>query len=54
MLPQQSFRARLQRTGKVAEEYRDLTGPRWGPRLATCINAAHYMEHQLREPEVGT
>ncbi|GAB4820726.1 hypothetical protein N2152v2_007772 [Parachlorella kessleri] len=46
-----SFRERLGRQLAVAEGYRDMLSETWLPRVASAICAAHYVEHQLRDPQ---
>jgi hypothetical protein len=40
---------RLQRLAKTAEDFRDLTGSTWAPKLGAYVCAAHFLEHHLRE-----
>lgn len=40
---------RLQRLAKTAEDFRDLTGATWAPKVGAYVCAAHFLEHHLRE-----
>ncbi len=44
----QGFRGRMSRIVQSGEDFRDMAGTVWLPRVAACICAAHHMEHQLR------
>lgn len=51
-VPKEALRAVLARLGRAAQhaaEYRDLAGPKWAPRIASYVSAAHHVEHALRE-----
>ncbi len=40
---------RMLRILKQAEIFNELTSADWAPKICACLNAAHYLEHQLRE-----
>lgn len=40
---------RMLRILKQAEIFNDLTSADWAPKICACLNAAHYLEHALRE-----
>lgn len=46
-----AFRQRLSSLLAQAEQFRGLLGDTWLPRVGAAICAAHYLEHQLREPQ---
>lgn len=46
-----AFRQRLSNLLAQAEQFRGLLGDTWLPRVGAAICAAHYLEHQLREPQ---
>jgi hypothetical protein len=53
-VPLAVLRAYRERLGGVlaqAEQFRGLLGDTWLPRVGAAINAAHHLEHQLREPQ---
>ena len=45
-----SLRARLARLARTAEDFRDVAGPAWAPRVGAYMNAAHWLQHSLQEP----
>ncbi|KAK9861218.1 hypothetical protein WJX84_003647 [Apatococcus fuscideae] len=45
-----AFRAKMQAIGRTADEFGDLAGPVWAPRVSACICAARHMVQSLREP----
>ncbi|KAK9853117.1 hypothetical protein WJX84_011625 [Apatococcus fuscideae] len=45
-----AFRTKMQIIGRTADEFGDLAGPVWAPRVSACICAARYMVQSLREP----
>ncbi len=46
-----AFRQRLSNLLAQAEQFRGLLGDTWLPRVGAAICSAHYLEHQLREPQ---
>lgn len=46
-----AFRQRLSSLLGQAEQFRGLLGETWLPRVGAAVCAAHYLEHQLREPQ---
>ena len=44
---------RLARLAKTAEDFRDVVGPVWAPKLGAYVCAAHFLEHHLRESPAG-
>ena len=44
-----SFRAKIGRLTKTAEEFRSLASEGWSPRVSAYACAAHHLEHSLRE-----
>ena len=44
------LRARLARLARTAEDFRDLAGEVWAPRVGAYLNAAHWLQHSLQEP----
>ena len=44
-----SFRNRLGRLAKTAEDLRNMASPQWIPKVSAYINTCHYLEHHLRQ-----
>ncbi len=44
---------RLTRLAKTAEDFRDVVGAVWAPKLGAYVCAAHFLEHHLRETAAG-
>ena len=44
---------RLARLAKTAEDFRDVVGAVWAPKLGAYVCAAHFLEHHLRESPAG-
>ena len=44
----QGFLGKLARQARTAEDFRDVAGEYWGPRVAAYVCAAHYLAHALR------
>ena len=44
-----SFRARLERLLKTAQDFRALAAENWAPKVAAYACAAHHLQHSLRE-----
>ena len=44
---------RLARLAKTAEDFRDVVGAVWAPKLGAYVCAAHFLEHHLRETSAG-
>ena len=44
-----SFRNRLGRLAKTAEDLRNMASPEWIPKVSSYINTCHYLEHHLRQ-----
>lgn len=48
-----ALHTRLQRLAKAADDYRDLTGVTWAPRVGAYLCAAHFLEHHLQDSPVA-
>lgn len=46
-----AYRGRLTALLQQAEQFCGMLGESWLPRVGAAVNAAHYIEHQLREPQ---
>lgn len=44
-----TFRNRLGRLAKTAEDLRNMASPQWIPKVSAYINTCHYLEHHLRQ-----
>ena len=44
-----TFRNRLGRLAKTAEDLRNMASPEWIPKVSAYINTCHYLEHHLRQ-----
>ena len=44
-----TFRNRLGRVAKTAEDLRNMASPEWIPKVSSYINTSHYLEHHLRQ-----
>lgn len=44
-----TFRNRLGRLAKTAEDLRNMASPVWIPKVSAYINTCHYLEHHLRQ-----
>ena len=44
-----TFRNKLGRLAKTAEDLRNMASPEWIPKLSAYINTCHYLEHHLRQ-----
>ena len=44
-----TFRNKLGRLGKTAEDLRNLASAEWIPKVSSYINTGHYLEHHLRQ-----
>lgn len=44
-----SFRNKLGRLAKMAEDLRNMASPEWIPKVSAYINTCHYLEHHLRQ-----
>ena len=44
-----TFRNKLGRLAKTAEDLRNMASPEWTPKLSAYINTCHYLEHHLRQ-----
>ena len=44
---------RLTRLAKTAEDFRDVVGAVWAPKVGAYVCAAHFLEHHLRETAAG-
>lgn len=46
-----AFREKLSSTLQTGEQFRDMLGEVWLPKVSAAVCAAHYLEHHLREPQ---
>lgn len=46
-----AFRERVSGLLQQAEQFKGLLGDTWLPRVGAAVCAAHYVEHQLQEPQ---
>ena len=44
------FLANMARQARTAEDFRDIAGAYWAPKLAGLVCAAHFLAHRLRLP----
>ena len=44
------FLANMARQARTAEDFRDMAGAHWAPKVAGLVCAAHFLAHRLRLP----